>query len=66
MTEQKSILTSNQKGRIMRNIKNRNTRLYELTEEEVQAELQEREQEAQAELRYYLSINLGNYTVDGD
>lgn len=50
----------------MRNIKNRNTRLYELTEEEVQAELQEREQEAQAELKHYLSINLGSYTVDGD
>ena len=50
----------------MRNTKNKTTRLYELTEEEVQAEVRELEFEAQADLEHYLSINLGNRTVDGD
>lgn len=50
----------------MRNTKNKTTRLYELTEEEIQAELMEQEQEERESLEHYLSVNLGNQTVDGD
>lgn len=50
----------------MRNTKNKATRLYELTEEEVRAELLEQEQEEKESLEHYLSVNLGKYMVDGD